>query len=190
MTSDAPGTRCHAAYRELIGSLMYAAISTRPEIMYPVQALSQHLVDPGETHWIAAKRVLRYLKGTMNSTLTYSWSDKARVAPLGHSDTDWGPNVDDRRSVSGYVYTLAGGAIAWSAKKQPTVATSSVEAEYIADGHATKQALWLQSLLGELNFPQTDATFIKSDNVGAISRTNDPTFHTRTKHIDVQHHFI
>ena len=162
-------------YAALIGSLMYAAVATRPDISFAVQHLSQFTSRPSQAHWTATKRVLRYLKGTQNFGLSYGKSTNLTLH--GFSDADWGSNHTDRRSTSGYVYLLAGGAITWSSKKQPTVALSSMEAEYMALCHATKEAIWLRSLSADLKYPITDPTIVSNDNQSAIAYSQDDQFH-------------
>jgi hypothetical protein len=178
-------------YAVAIGSLMYAAMGTRPDIAYAVQTLSQFTSNPGPEHWTAVKRVFRYLNGTRTYGITYSGADENEwpMNPIGYSDADWGSNPNDRKSISGYSF-MPRGAIAWSSRKQSTVALSSTEAEYIAATHATRQAIWLRQLLDGLQIPQEGPTTLYADNQSAIALSRDPQFHARTKHVDIQHHFI
>ena len=175
-------------YREAIGSLMYAAIGTRPDITYAVTALSQYLQNPGRAHWEQAKRVIRYLKGTRDHELKFGSSGGVE----GFSDANWGNDIDDRHSICGYAFTLNGGAISWSSKKQSVVALSSTEAEYIAITHAAKEATWVRHLLSELysplvlNYP----IILYSDNKSAIELVKNATFHSRTKHIAIRYHYV
>lgn len=166
---------------------MYAAIGTRPDIAFAVQALGQYSSNPGPTHWTAAKHVIQYLLTTKNHVLTLGGP---HLRLKGWTDSDWGSNPDDRHSISAYLFSLGGGAISWSSKKQPTVSTSSTEAEYIASCHATKEAVWLWTLLKLIGFEQLSATVICCDNRGSNDLTKDPSFHARTKHIDIQFHYI
>jgi len=106
------------------------------------------------------------------------------------SDSNWAQDHGDRRSTSGFVFDVAGSSISWSSKKQATVVTSSVEAEYVASANATKEAIWLRTLLTELDFPPITATMIHADNQGCIALANNPVSHSRAKHIDIHHHFI
>ncbi|WOG83036.1 hypothetical protein DCAR_0102210 [Daucus carota subsp. sativus] len=108
----------------------------------------------------------------------------------GFTDSDWASSLDDRKSVSASVFTLGSGVITWSSKKQPMTALSSTEAEYVAATSAACQAIWLRRLLAEVNQEQVGATEIFCDNVAAISMSKNPAFHSRTKHIDIRHHFI
>ena len=174
-------------YRQLIGSLVYLALGTRPDIAHTVQHLSQFLDNPGRNHWDAAIRTVRYLKGTR--TLGLTLGGYRPICLSGMTDSDYANCPDSRCSVSGYVFTLGAGAISWSSRKQPTVATSSCEAEYMATCHATKEAVWLRALLLAMGLAQPQATSISADNRGALVLTEDPSFHARSKHIDVQYHF-
>ncbi|KAJ3479322.1 hypothetical protein NLI96_g9143 [Meripilus lineatus] len=174
-------------YQAAIGSLMYAAVATRPDIAFAVQTLSQFNTRYSNTHWTAVKHVLRYLKGTRDLGITYGTGD---LTLFGYSDADWAQNISDRRSISGFAFLLAGGAISWSSKKQATVALSTMEAEYLALAHASKEALWLRSLLEHLHFEISGETPIFCDNQSTIAFAHDHQFHARSKHIDIRHHFI
>ena len=126
-------------YQEIVGSLIYAAITTRPDITHAVNILSQQMAKPNNEHWSAAKRVLRYLKGTLDVGIVYRKSDNFEL--VGYSDADWAGCVDSRKSTSGYVFMLGGNVISWTSKKQPGVALSTTEAEYIALCLATQEAM-------------------------------------------------
>jgi hypothetical protein len=173
-------------YREAIGSLMYAAQGTRPDISFAVSFLSQFMQNPGRPHWEAVKRIFRYLKGTKNVCLVIGGSQKGLEA---FSDADWA-SQEHRHSISGYVFTIDGGAISWSSKKQPIVALSTTEAEYIAATHAAKEALWLRMFLAEIARPLHLPITIHLDNRSAISITKNDEYHPRTKHIDIRYHFL
>uniref|UniRef100_A0A251S554 Putative reverse transcriptase, RNA-dependent DNA polymerase n=1 Tax=Helianthus annuus TaxID=4232 RepID=A0A251S554_HELAN len=134
-------------YRRLVGSLMYLT-NTRPDIMFAVNKISQFMEQPKRSHWEAGKRILRYIKGTLNQGLVYSKGGKGTLT--GFSDSDYAGNIDDSKSTSGYVFQLGTGTIAWQSKKQKVVALSSTEAEYIALSMAGCQALWLKGILEEL----------------------------------------
>ena len=126
-------------YQSMLGSLMYVAVRTRPDIMFAVHYLSQHSIAPGSEHLLAMKRVYRYLNGTTDLGLCYH--GKLLDNDLtGFSDSDWAGNPNSWRSVSGYTFLFCGAAVSWSAKKQPTIALSSTEAEYMAMTHASKEA--------------------------------------------------
>jgi hypothetical protein len=174
-------------YRELVGSLMYLATSTRPDIANAVSQLSQFLNCFDKTHWTAAKRVLRYLKKTINFGLIFRQNDE----PLyGYTDADWGNCPNDRKSYTGYCFIFCGSSITWESRKQCTVALSSTEAEYMALSDATKEGIYLRKLLNELCDENIEKVSILTDNTGSIKLAENPIFHKRTKHIDIRHHFI
>jgi hypothetical protein len=169
---------------------MYTAICTRPDIAYAVTTLSQYSSNPGPEHWSACKRVFRYLSGTRSYGLVYGNTRDDGVISTGYSDADYAANPDDRKSISGYAFMLGGAAYAWSSKKQTTVATSSTEAEYTALAHATRFAIWSRYLLDEMGCLQNNPTVIHEDNQAALALARDPQFHARSKHFDIQNHFV
>lgn len=175
-------------YSAAVGALMYAAVGTRPDIAFAVQHLAQFTSRPSPEHITAVKRIFRYLNGTRNLGLVYQ-SDGSN-ALVGHTDADWGMDLDTRRSTSGYVFTLAGGAISWSSKRQRSVALSSMEAEYMALAHATKEALWLRSLFADLGLITDGPIQLYADNESALAFAHDSQFHARSKHIDIRYHFV
>jgi hypothetical protein len=165
-------------------------LGTRSDIANAVYRLAQFTRDPKPKHWTAVKRIFRYLKGTKDLQLTFGGPDQDWTTNINcYCDADWASNAD-RKSVSGYVFTLAGGAIAWSSKKQTSVALSTAEAEYVAATHVAKQTLWFQALFSELGFPQPSPFTIFTDNQAAIAIAHHPEFHLHTKHIDIALHFL
>ena len=173
-------------YRKAIGSLMYAAVATRPDITFAVSALSQFLGNPGIAHWEAVKRVFRYLASTKAFELTYGseWQGLE-----GFTDAD-GATQEHHRAISGYAFLLDGGAISWSSRKQEIVTLSTAEAEYVAATHAAKEAIWLRKLLAEL-FPYLlTPTPLHCNNQAALKLATDDNYHARTKHIDLRFHFV
>jgi hypothetical protein len=138
-------------YQSRIGSVMYAMLGTRPDISFAITILSQYSSNPGEGHWAAINRLLRYLNATKHFKLVYDGNSKSNDK-TGYSDSDWAGDPRDSRSISGFVFTMAGAAVSWSSKKQTSVALSSTEGEYMAVTHATKEALWIQQFLRDLNF--------------------------------------
>ena len=175
------------AYRfsELVGSLLYLSVCTRPDIAQAVGVLTRHMSRPSMEHWTAAKGVLRYIAGTLHHGVQFG---KGSAIIEGYCDADYAADIDTRRSTTGWVFTMYGGAISWSSKLQPTVAASTSEAEYIAAAHAVKEALWLKKLLSGLGV-KTGAMRINCDSQGAIRLLKHPIASNRTKHIDVVHHF-
>lgn len=184
-----PSAKPDKEYMCLVGSLLYAAMITRPDIAYAVQAMGRHLQASNESHFAAGKRVLRYLQGTKELGLTYSSAGDGSIVE-GYADSDWASDKDTRRSVTAYVYKLGGAAISWASRLQPTVALSSAESEYMAASAAAQEAVHLRSLLRSLGFEQKEPTIIWDDNQGCIAMAKNPTQHKRTKHIDIRFHFV
>ena len=174
-------------YKEAVGSLMYAMVATRADLAYPVSTVSQFMSRPGPKHWQAVKRIMRYLKGTMDMKLCLGGKD---ITIKGYCDADWGGDHDTRRSTTGYVFFIGEGAVSWNSKRQPTVALSTTEAEYMATTQSAKEAMWLRQLMADVGCVQEKATTIMSDNQGSISLAKNPKYHSKTKHIDIQYHFI
>lgn len=174
-------------YRELIGALTYLAMTTRPDIAFVVSQLGQFNNCYREEHWKAAKRVLRYLKGSIQLGLSY----EAAHSPIrAYVDADWGNCTEDRRSFTGYVFMLNGSPVSWDTKKQRTVALSTTEAEYMAMAECAKEAIYLQRFMRELGFNELSDLTIHCDNLSAVRLAENPVFHSRSKHIDVRHHFV
>lgn len=184
------GTIDGTEYRSIVGKLNYLASTTRPDLTFSVSYLSQFNQCPHPDHMTAAKNVLKYLATTADRGIRYVKGG----GPLEvYADADWAQCPMDRRSYSGYVVMCGGGPIAWEAKKQPTVATSSTEAEYMSLTNAAKEIKFIRSILEELGlqyFYRGGPTTIKDDNQGAIHLANNNGYSARTKHIDVRHHFI
>lgn len=174
-------------FRELIGSLMYLAVISRPDIAYIVSTLSQYLSNPDQNHWTAAKRVLRYLKGTTSLGIQYSKSGSNLVA---YSDSDFCGDIDTRRSRSGVILILNNGPVLWTSKRQAGVTLSSCEAELTAATNATTSVLWTQFLLHDLGMTNIFPTLLMVDNQSAIRLIKNPEFHHKTKHIDVKNKFV
>lgn len=182
-------------YTSLLGSLQYLAIATRPDIAYAVNRLAAYTANPSLQHYTAAKRVLRYVKGTKHYGITYRNDTTRHVGPsdsnlfYGFSDAAFA-NTEDKRSISGYVFLANGGAITWGSKKQTAIALSSTEAEYVALSEASREAMWLRHLYGELGFIQKEPILLLGDNDGSIAMTKNPQFHKRTKHVDIRWHWV
>ena len=174
-------------YRQLVGSLNYLT-TTRPDISYSVNILSQFMAKPLKSHWIAAKKVIHYLKGTVNFGLMYA--DNCDVELTGYSNLDQVGDIDDRKSTSRYVFNIGSGVMSWSSKKQPTVSVSSIEVEYKALCNATCEVVWLRRILEDIGNKQIKPTILKCDNQSFIKLAHNPIYHARTKHIEIQHHFV
>ena len=139
---------------------------------------------PKAMHWIAVKRIMRYLKGTMRYGLLYSESDFKEC--VGYSDADWAGDVNDYRSTSGYVFQFGGAAMSWKSRKQTSVALSTAEAEYMALSGATQEASWMRQLLLDLKCGPITPTLIYEDNQSSICVVKNSLFHGRTKHIGIR----
>lgn len=183
----APENNDNIPYRELLGSLLFIARTTRPDIAFAVSKLAQFGAFHDETHWKHAKTVLRYLKGTASLGIEYGPS--TNYVLTGYSDSDYAGDRNDRKSTTGYIFLINDSPISWSSKKQPIVTLSSTEAEYVALCSATKEAMWYRRFLEELNYDQTSPTDVCVDNTSAIKLAHNPEFHERSKHIDVKYHF-
>ena len=176
-------------YQSAVGCLLYLSVATRPDITYAVGNVAKLCAKPTKQHWVAVKRIFRYLRGTQKYGLLYSRNNTECV---GFSDADWGGDLDDRKSTSGYMFKLGGAAVSWRSKKQACVALSTAEAEYIALTSAAQESLWLHQLLADLQKKKepAKAMVIFEENQSAISMTKNPRFHGRSKHIAIKYHFI
>lgn len=185
-------------YQALVGCLMWAMISCRPDICHAVGQLSRFGSDPKEEHWLAAKRVLRYLKGTCNHGIVLGGPNIAVLS--GYSDATWGGDYEDPKSTSGYIF-LFNGPISWASRKQRTVALSSTEAEYMALSDAAREAMYLRSVLAALTLKASPSDISATqqgnermalfyDNAGAGKLAANPTEHQRTKHINIRYHYV
>ena len=163
-------------------------MATRPDISYAVSNVAKFSANPTTRHWIAVKRVMRYLKGTSDFGLVFIPQENCDC--VGVSDVDWGGDLDDRKSTAGYVSEIGGGAISWRSKKQTSVALSTAEAEYVALASTAQEALWLQHLLTDLITEPLGSMVIYEDNQSAITMTKGPQFHGHSKHISIKYHFI
>ena len=177
-----------AVYQSAVGSLLYLSTGTRPDISFAVGNVARFCANPTRRHWTGIKRILRYLKGTSDLGLYYSSSVEEEL--IGYSDSDWAGDLDNRKSVSGYMFKLCGAPVSWRSKKQTSVALSTAEAEYVALSNATQEAVWLKQLLSELRIDQSKPTVIYEDNQSAISMAQNAQFHGRAKHIDIRHHYV
>ncbi|KAK9824528.1 hypothetical protein WJX72_011105 [[Myrmecia] bisecta] len=173
------------SYAQLVGSLLYLSVCTRPDIAQAVGALSKFMASPTTIHWQAALGIVRYLAGTAQYALNFGGGDSTLE---GYCDADYAGDLDTRRSTTGYVFILNGGAISWCSKRQPTVAASTSEAEYIAAAQAVKEALWLRHLLKDFA-ESVGAIKIHADNQSALKLMRNPVLSMRSKHIDVVYHF-
>jgi hypothetical protein len=176
-------------YPQLVGTLMYLMVCTRPDLAFTLSVLSRfmHPSKTKQAHWKAARRVLHYLKRTTQWTLTIGGTGEPRLQ--GYCDSSWGDDKEGRRSTLGYCFSLGMGAISWKAQLSKVVALSSGEAEYYAAGEAAREAQWLKQMLTPMGV--TEAPYvIKCDSQTALSSMSNPIISARNKHIEIKHHFL
>ncbi|KAI5354098.1 hypothetical protein L3X38_006993 [Prunus dulcis] len=174
-------------YRQIVGSLLYLT-ATRPDIMFASSLLARFMHNPTRKHMGTAKRVLRYIQGTLDFGIEFIKGKSATL--IGYCDSDWAGSEDDRRSTSGYAFTLGSGMFSWASIEQNTVALSTAEAEYVSAAEATSQAKWLRFVLEDFGEEQVEGTPILCDNTSAIAMAKNPVFHQKTRHISRKFHFI
>ncbi len=182
-------------YRQAVGALIHLITCTRPDVAFHVGQLARYSANPGRAHWQALKHLLRYLAATKQLSIRYTRNDPdgdklTDLVLTGYVDASWGSETDDRKSVTGYVMTLAGGPVAWMSKRQSITAQSTAEAEYVAASSATSEVLYLRKLLSELGMPQMSATTLFEDNQPCIQIANNPGTSARTKHIALRYHAV
>ncbi|TQD70684.1 hypothetical protein C1H46_043779 [Malus baccata] len=175
-------------YRSLVGALQYLTW-TRPDLSFAVNLVCQFMHSPRISHLQAVKRILRYLKGSLDLGL---WFSKSSQAPSiqAFSDADWAKCYLDRRSTCGYCVFFGNSLISWSAKKQPIVAHSSTEAEYRSLANTVAEITWICKLLADISYSLPHSPKIWCDNLSAISLAKNPVFHARTKHVEIDYHYI
>ena len=176
-------------YASTVGSLTYAMLCTRPDIFYAIGIVSRYQSNPGLAHWIVVKHILKYLRRTRNYMLIYSGAD---LNPIGYTDSDFMSDKDRRKSTSGSVFTLGGGAVVWRSVKQSSIADSTMEAEYILACEAAKEAVWFKKFFTDLEvIPNMDKPIVLyCDNSGAVANSKEPRSHKRGKHIERKYHLI
>lgn len=176
-------------YQEAVGCLLYLVQGTRPDIAFAVNDVSRFNSNFGKAHWMAVKRIFRYLKGTLDYGLSYT--NSAETGFIGYSDADWASDIYKRRSCTGYVFKLSVGAISWGSKRHATVALSSTEAQYMAISAAIQEGIWLKQFGQQLDVNIKErAVKLGCDNQSALSLAETSGYRARSKHIDVRHHYI
>lgn len=183
-------TKFRKEYQSKVGSLNFASNQTRPDIAFATGYVARYASNPNRAHMDAVDRIFTYLKGDTRKGITYS--DKYGLHLKGFVDSDFAGCEDSRKSTTGWVFTLAGGPISWSSQRQKTVATSTMDAEYVACAEAAKEAVWIRNFINDLRIPgvHIDTVPLYIDNNSALKLTRNPEFHSRSKHIDIKHHFI
>ncbi|XP_074369240.1 secreted RxLR effector protein 161-like [Apium graveolens] len=156
--------------------------------MYAVGLVRRYMEKPKQDHFMEAKRILRYIKGILDHGLFYTHSQDSKL--VGYSDSDYGGDLDDGKSTSGYAFHIGSTIFLWSSKKLQTVALSTCEVEYMAAATCACQAMWLGYILGELNLAKKGPVKIYVDNKSIISLGKNPVSHSRSEHINIKYHFI
>ncbi|KAL2251280.1 UNVERIFIED_CONTAM: Retrovirus-related Pol polyprotein from transposon RE1 [Sesamum indicum] len=174
-------------FKSLTGSLIYLTC-TRPDILFGIGLVSRYMEAPTSSHLKVAKRILRYIKGTINHGIFYGNSQDFKL--VGYCDSDWAGDVDSRKSTIRFVFFMGNSAFTWNSKKQLIVTLSTCEAEYVAATSCVCHAIWLRSLLKNLKFAQEGPTGIYVDNKSKIALAKNPMLHERSKYIDTRYHFI
>ena len=186
--NDNPTAVTDHPYCSLIGALLWLSNGTWPDITFAVNRLISFMNSPTDIHWRAAQRILIYVRDTSSLSITLGGDD---LTLSGHSDSDWAEQREDRRSTTGFIFSLGKTPVSWKSRRQPTIALSSTEAEYMALTDSAREAIWWRSILKELNaIDLSQPTVIHYDNKGAGELALNPCHHSRSKHIDVKHHFI
>lgn len=175
-------------YAQLVGELLWMATILRVDIAFAVNVLARYMHKPGRIHWMAARRVLLYLKGTSDLGLVYRF--ESSELPIAYADADWGGDLTDRKSTTGFVVMVKGAPVSWKSKKQTVVAKSTAEAEYIAVSACAQEVVWLRNFFSEVNRTLTEATSIYTDNDPALEMTENPVNLSKTKHIDIPVHHV
>ena len=178
-------------YQSKIGSLLYLAVHTRPDLAFACSAFSRYLSNPSKQYLLGVNRIFHYINSTTNLGIMYD-GNNCHGGLYGYCDSDWGGDRATRRSTVGSVFFLAGGVISSSAKSQPNVALSTTEAEYYAYTSCIQELLWIQQVMRQMQYSGKDivSTRIYSNNQSSLALGDNPELHSRTKHIDIKHHFI
>eukprot|EP00873_Tetraselmis_striata_P026590 jgi/Tetstr1/446854/TSEL_034332.t1 len=179
----------HETYRAILGSVNFLTMCTRPDLAFAISVLSRFQSAPQKIHLMQLKRVLRYLKGTPGMGITYGATEPGGARLVVYSDSDWAADTSNRRSQSGDISMLNGGAIGWNSKQQETTALSTTEAEYVALSRAAQNTVHFRQLLQDIHQQQQGPTIVYEDNQGAVKLANNPMASHRTKHIDIKHHY-
>ncbi|XP_017618008.1 uncharacterized mitochondrial protein AtMg00810-like [Gossypium arboreum] len=169
-------------YKQIMGSLMYLT-TTRPNITYTVNLICRFMECPKEMYLQTAKRIFRYLQGTIDYGILYKKAEKSAL--IGFMDSDYAGDQDDRKNTSGYVFMLGSGAVSLSSRKQPIVTLSATEAQLVVASACVCQVIWMRKLLEEVHFKQMGLTLIYCDNSSIINLSKNPILYGRSKHIDV-----
>lgn len=162
--------------------------TTRPDLMFAASLISRFMSSPTQLHLAVVKRIMRYLKGTLEYGIWYKGGKESEL--IAYTDSDYAGDIDNSKSTSGYVFLMSGGAVAWSSRKQPIVTLSSTEAEYVAAATCACQAIWMRRILEEISHDQAGEMVVLCDNTSTIKLSKNAVMHGRSKHIRVRYHFL
>ena len=191
LQAHTPGDNdCKGPFAKIIGKLMFISGQARPDITFAVHRLARYMANPKQSHWRAVQRILKYLKSNPKASLTYGYHSNQIGKIEIYTDADYGNDPESFRSTTGFLVFFNGDLIAWESKLQRVVALSSCEAEFMALTEATKEALWIKSFLSELRLNTNGPININEDNQSAIQLVKNPTFHARTKHMNIKLNFV
>ena len=183
---DKPDHQVVKSYQQLVGALMWTATLTRPDIAYAVNQCARFMANPGPVHVAAAKRILRYLKGTKGMKLTYSRSESGGNVLTAYADADHAGDPDTRRSVTGMIIMMNGGAISWQSARQHVTALSTAEAEYYAASVAGVEITYMRRILEEMGYSQHGPTVTYEDNMACIYMSRTSVMYHKARHIDTR----
>ena len=189
-TEDEHAEMANVPYLQAVGSLMYLATTTRPDISYTVGVLSRFNSNPGPRHWLAVKHLMRYLKGTLEYKLVYSHDVNDKELFTTYTDADHGGNKDNGKSTGGYVTLVCGAAVGWRSTLQAFVTLSTTESEFVAGVEAGKEIKWTRAILEEFGYPVSGASTLLIDNQSALSVSKNPEHHGRMKHLDIRYFWL
>jgi hypothetical protein len=185
-----PDPAFHRRYRGIVGSLGYLVNMTRPDLAWSYSELSKYVQSPGKDHMDAANHVLRYLRGTFDQAIIYQRSHDMANVLWGWVDSDWAADLDSRRSHTGYVLMMTGGAVSWKSRRQDCVSLSTSEAEYVAASQCGQEVLYLREILRDFGYTQENPTNVYEDNLACVAMSENPVRRKFSRHIDIRYYFV
>jgi hypothetical protein len=180
----------HRRYRGIVGSLGYLVNMTRPDLAWSYSELSKYVQNPGKAHMDAAHHVLRYLRATYDQPIVYERTNEMANTIWGWVDSDWAADLDSRRSHTGYILMLAGGAVSWKSRRQDCVSLSTSEAEYVAASQCGQEVVYRREILRDFGFPPTGPTRVYEDNLTCVAMSENPVRRKYSRHIDIRCYFV
>ena len=189
-SNPSPDPAFHRRYRGIVGSLGYLVNMTRPDLAWSYSELSKYVQYPGQAHMDAALHVLRYLRGTYDQAILYQHVHTLADTLWGWVDSDWAADVDSRRSHTGYIIMLNGGAVSWKSRRQDCVSLSTSEAEYVAASNCGQEVYYMREILRDFGYTQTAPTHIYEDNLACVAMSENPVRRKFSRHIDIRRYFV